>query len=404
MPADDLAIDRLVRLSPLEATIGIPIGDHDGAPPLPDPPPGLRPLEALERAMVGALEHAPCLVDFSGGRDSSAVLAVAARVARREGLPLPIPSTYRFRGRPEADESHWQELVIRHLELPDWHRREFDDELDLLGPVAQDVLKRHGLIAPCTAYAGLPSLMDAAGGTAVSGLEGDGLFGGWSFARAWSVLKGSVRPEWRDFLRIARLGAPDAARQRLTRRRFSLDADWVPAEAAAELEGRLAAEIASEPRRWDRRVDWWSRGRLLAMLRQANEVLARDAGARMVHPLLDPLFLAAMARAGGRSGFGDRTSAMKMVFGDLLPAAVLSRADKADFTFVYFSDASKAFADHWSGNGVSPDLVDSEALRATWKLEPPAWPDMRSGLLLQAAWLADSGIRDGEDHFNCAVE
>jgi asparagine synthase (glutamine-hydrolysing) len=396
-------VDPLVRLSPLEATIDTPVGERDGAPPLPEVDPRHRPLEALERAVVPALRHPPCLVDFSGGRDSSTVLAVAARVARREGLPLPIPSTDVFPGRPETEESPWQELVIRHLDLPDWRRRIFKDEIDLIGPVARRVMSRHGLISPCTAYAKLPSLEDAAGGTVVTGLDGDGLFGDWTFTRAWSVLTGRARPAPRDLLRIARLAAPIAGRRLLLQRRLSLDVSWLRPAAAAELEGFLVRELAGEPRRWDLRVDWWARSRVLAALRDGLGVLARDVGTRLVHPFLDRIFLAAMSRAGARSGLGDRTRVMRALFGDLLPSQVLSRGDKANFTFVYFTDESRAFAEQWNGDGVRRDLVDPERLRGIWRAAPPASPDMRSGLLLQAAWLAGSGA-DVQRHFNCDLE
>ena len=52
-------------------------------------------LAALEAAIMPALLRSPCLVSFSGGRDSSAVLAVAARLARGAGLADPIPITIR---------------------------------------------------------------------------------------------------------------------------------------------------------------------------------------------------------------------------------------------------------------------------------------------------------------------
>ena len=54
------------------------------------------PRAAFEAAILPGLRRSPCLVSFSGGRDSSAVLATATAVARREGLPLPVPITHRF--------------------------------------------------------------------------------------------------------------------------------------------------------------------------------------------------------------------------------------------------------------------------------------------------------------------
>ena len=70
--------------------------------------------------MVAPLSRPPRIVSFSGGRDSSLVLAVVIRVARREGLPLPIPVTVRPAGDADHVEAGWQELVVRDLGLDDW--------------------------------------------------------------------------------------------------------------------------------------------------------------------------------------------------------------------------------------------------------------------------------------------
>ena len=58
------------------------------------------PREAMERVLREALQRAPCIVAFSGGRDSSAVLALAVDLARREGLQEPLPVTRRFLNAP----------------------------------------------------------------------------------------------------------------------------------------------------------------------------------------------------------------------------------------------------------------------------------------------------------------
>ena len=77
------------ELSPLEVASGLVFGLLPAAEAAPAAGPPEDPLEALEAAVRPALERSPCVVSFSGGRDSSAVLAVATQVARREGLPLP---------------------------------------------------------------------------------------------------------------------------------------------------------------------------------------------------------------------------------------------------------------------------------------------------------------------------
>src|SRR2546421_508967 len=130
-------------LNPFEIATGLVFGNE--ASPRRRAAHGTDPLEALGEAIRPALLRPPCLVTFSGGRDSSSVLAVATHLARREGLPLPIPATNIFPEVGSSDESVWQEQVIRALELDDWIRLEHIDELDCVGPVAARILKRHGV-------------------------------------------------------------------------------------------------------------------------------------------------------------------------------------------------------------------------------------------------------------------
>src|SRR5438874_582354 len=82
------------RLTPLEVACGRALDVEVDTPPLPDV--DCDPLTALERACLPALERPPCVVSFSGGLDSSVVLAAAGRAARRAGLAEPIPVTHRF--------------------------------------------------------------------------------------------------------------------------------------------------------------------------------------------------------------------------------------------------------------------------------------------------------------------
>ncbi len=136
-------------LSPLELASGLVLGTVSE---LDLPAERTDPRAAMERGLLEPLRRGPCLVSFSGGRDSSAVLAVATSVARREGLPLPIPATLRFPGAKDSAESEWQESVVAHLGLQDWIRLETTDELDCVGPVASASLARHGLLWPSNAH------------------------------------------------------------------------------------------------------------------------------------------------------------------------------------------------------------------------------------------------------------
>ena len=124
MPDDANALDaaQALVLTPLERAAGLVAGPYVNADPLPPAPDTRSPRQVLEDVIVANLARTPCVVSFSGGRDSSSVLATAVAVARREGIPLPVPVSLRFPGTPSTDETEWQELVIRHLGVTDWER------------------------------------------------------------------------------------------------------------------------------------------------------------------------------------------------------------------------------------------------------------------------------------------
>jgi asparagine synthase (glutamine-hydrolysing) len=150
---------------------------------------------------------------------------------------------------------------------------------------------------------------------------------------------------------------------------------------------------ARRPARFDRYLAWRTTFRHERVTTATIGMLAEDADVAVAHPLASPRFVAALAAAGGRGGLGARTSLTRLLFGDLLPKETIERRGKAFYHFAHFRDESRRFAQRWRGEGIDPDLVDHEALRAAWL---GRIPDGRSGLLLQAAWLAAShGFPDG---------
>lgn len=378
-------------LTMLESVVSTGIGIHASEAPLPEIEADLDPLIALERVVMRGLRRPPCLVSFSGGRDSSAVLAVATVAARREGLPLPIPSTRVFPTYPDTHESGWQELVVKHLGLPGWNRQTFGSELNFLGPVAERVIRRHGLIGPAGIHDLVPTLEQAAHGSVLTGLGGDGLFSGGGGGRIRSVLGRQTRPVPRDILRLGNAAAPRALRRALLARREYRGAivPWVRRDAADALRTALAGEQSTEPPLWRDFVTWYARLRANVVVRDALARLAADTDTLLLHPLLDPTVLAALAQRGGALGYGDRSKMMDALFGELLPPAVLTRADKADFTAMFWSGETRAFISSWDGTGVPEAMVDPEALRREWSGDAP---DARSAFLLQLAWGAASGI------------
>jgi Asparagine synthase len=396
-----LAGEALITLSPIESAVNTGIGEYVEEPPLPQVDSSLHPLRALEDAIRPALGRSPCLVTFSGGRDSSSVLAVAASLARREGLPLPIPATQVFPDFPRTHETRWQEHVLRHLELPDWQRFRHGTELSFLGPLARRVLVRHGLVAPIGCHVFVPILEAAGTGTVLTGTEGDGLFNGGTSAKPRDVLARRAAPTPRGLMGVVRSISPAPLRRRWHLLRDPFEVSWLRPEPARVLRMADADEVASEPLRWDRRVRWWARRRYLVNRCQAMEIVASEFDAEFLHPLLDRRFLASLARWGGVLGRGGRAAVMEALFGHLLPAGVIERTDKADFTRAYWSGQTHEFAASWNGAGVPTALVDPEALRGTWLEQEP---DARSGVLLHAAWLATSAGAESKQPVNCRLE
>lgn len=343
------------------------------------------PLATLEQLLTVALGQEPCVIAFSGGRDSSALLALAVEIARREGLALPVPVTRRFVGDTDADESQWQELVIRHLGLTAWVRLELHDECDLLGPYATQLLRSHGPYWPPAAHAIIPILEVARGGTVVTGEGGDELFGLRRVTPLRHLAGGSRR-------RAAALRAlpgsvgPRSSRVRWLAQKLGEEAPerWLTQEAHDEVARQAINQELNEPLSWrastrrlaDRRS--WVHG--TATLGE----IASGYGVSLRHPLLEPVFLNALASRGTLVGPVSRPEAMRALFAHLLPDDVFRRRSKATFNTALFTDRSRDFAGRWTGNGIDRRLVDAEGLRSTWRRSPP---DGRTFALLQSAWL-----------------
>lgn len=357
--------------------------------PLHEVPPGVHPLVALEPVLIAALQRRPCVVSFSGGQDSSAVLAASARVARREGLPPPIPVTLRFDGVASAGETGWQEEVVRHVGLPDWERVQIDHELDLVGPYAIELLRRHGPLWPFNTHFHVPVLRHARGGSLLTGIGGDELFARRRHRRLSLVLARQQRPQPRDALRTARAALPvgfRAAEIRL-RRGFPAPLPWLDPSARGVVERRWYRAEASEPVRYDaavRRTWWRSRKRLIH--NTSLDVVASDHDVAVTHPLQAPPFLAAVMARVGAVGYPTRVEALRDIFGALLPSLVVERRTKATFDTVFWNRHSHAFARRWDGSGLDGMPVDPTVLYRIWRAQAPT--HLLTWSLFQAVRLA----------------
>ncbi len=381
----DRVDDSPYVMSPTEVAWGYPLGHIGTLAPPSDPTAG--PRQALERVVRVALERPPCGVAFSGGRDSSLVLAVAAHVARRDGLPEPVPITWIFPDVAESEEVDWQETVIRHLGLSNWQRLVFHDELDVIGPLAAAHLVEHGVLWPPTLANDRPLLETVHGGSLLDGEGGDEVLGvaAHRVAPLTRVFR-APRTVRRRHIRAA-LGAlaPAAARGRQARRRFEQQPiTWLrPAARDGLLEALKDAE-RHRPLSFATSVRMVPCRRTQVLLARNRRILARQYEVEVSSPLLDPGFVHALAGDGGLLGPGDRTAALRRLAPDLLPDEVLARTSKATFTRCFMGRATREFAEGWAGDGVDADLVDPDELRRIWRGATPVAP---TAALLQSAWL-----------------
>jgi hypothetical protein len=351
------------------------------------------PLEALERILLQALLQPPCIIGFSGGRDSSALLAVATHVARREGLAPPIPVTKIYPDVPASDESEWQELVVRWLGVDEWVRHEYHDELDLLGPAATQSLRDHGLLWPGTVHNRAPTLEVAKGGCYVDGEGGDEILGEFRITPLKQIVA-RVRPLDRRARRdaIAAL-APSPFRRGYAARTIarSFDRTWLRPEVADWYKNSWLADMLGESMLYPRAVRQTG-GRRAVKVAMANlDAVGRALDVTYVHPFYDTGFLAALGAFGGHLGFVSRTETMRALFSGLLPDELNARDGKVYFNNAFIHGHSRAFLDQWDGTGLDDDLIDPEALREVWRRE---WIHSGTFQLMQAAWLATHGTSD----------
>lgn len=367
-------------MNPLEI-VGGWLNGYDPDPLPPDP--RVSPRQALDRIVSRYLARPPCLLAFSGGRDSSALLAVAVSVARREGLPLPIPVTLTYPGVAGTDESSWQHLVLDHLRLTERVVLTVHEEHDPLGPVATPVLRRHGMVWPPN-FAPTWRMMDLArGGVLLTGESGDEVFGIKRITPLTKVLGARGRAGPRLYPYAVRALAPAPLRRR-TAFRNRYRRTWLHEPVEQLLGARDAADEAAYSLHAGRNAWQFTARRCVRRCYDTMRTLGREIDVEYVQTFGEPDFVAPLAHAAGFWGWTGRTATMARLFGDLLPRQVIERMTKAHFTHAVFTEHTRSFAREWDGSGVDTDLVDPEALRENWLSESPHLPTMT---LLQQAWL-----------------
>jgi asparagine synthase (glutamine-hydrolysing) len=327
--------------------------------------------DALEGVLVSALNNPPCGVSFSGGRDSSGVLAAAAEAARKFELPLPIPVTLRFPGVEGTDESSFQEMVVRHLGLPEWVVLEPGDTLDVTGKLATSVTHRHGLLYPANIHFHAPIFEALSGGTVMTGLGGDEMLAANSNHDLASMLRGR-RPPSRALMRqlIKRYILRDRVRDRIRSDHQGLF-PWLVPEARHELIERIVEWLDKDYLWADKLLTSFTyRMRYLHKTEEDMARLGADYRVDVVHPYLDPGLVGAIAARMGRVGPGSRMELMESLYGDLLPPEVTQRTSKAVFDGVFWTPLAQETSQRLPVD-LLPDLIDGAALLEFWRSDQP---------------------------------
>lgn len=385
---------------PVEIATGLMLGIVDDPKPLPAVEDAATMRSVLEDVIRRAYDRGPVAVSFSGGRDSSVVLAVAQHVAREGGFDAPLPVTLVYPRIESADEASWQTLVLSHLQIKDRVILSIEDELDLLGPVASSALTEHGLLWPPNGFTHGRMLRECRGMTLLTGGGGDELFDDSGASRTQLVLARSVRPTPRDALRIAASLAMRPAYD-ARRARFLPKLSWLSARGQKRFARQYVRDLGPPYRSWSRRLADQVNARSFAALRRGQDLLASSQGARIEHPFLDPSLIAAAARDGGRLGLGGRTNAMRSIASDLLPDVLLDRSTKASFSQGFWTRESLEFARSGASVEVLADdpglagLLDVHELRAEWSKPVP--PFLTAGLL-QSAFLSRTASSASDRH------
>ena len=374
------------QVSNLEFAAGWPSG-HEAWQD--DTTPARDPISALEDVLRPALQMNPCVLGFSGGRDSSALLAVAVRLARREGLAEPIPLTNRYPTLPETDENEWQELVIRHLGIREWLRRDIGGELDLLSESARRSLLSYGAQWPATLHNRAPTISAAAGGCYIDGEGGDAMFGEFRVTPFTQLVRGK-RSLNMDAIRKSMLAlSPAPARRRVLSRQLPAHyfRPWLKPEASETFLRAVVDDEARRPLSYAAALKRSASRRGVVIAFANLDTMGRSLGVAYIHPFLDQRFISALSKTTGALGHTSRTAAMTALFGDCLPASLLARLTKPHFNGAYVHDATREFLATWDGSGLDENLIDVDGLRQMW-----SGPVVHGGSfqLIQAAWLAQA--------------
>ena len=184
--------------------------------------------------------------------------------------------------------------------------------------VATTQLLKHGVLFPPNSHNLVSLLPSAAGGTLLLGIGGDELFGSRYWREFHDLLAGRRRLQLHDARRLALPLVPGSLRGARVARRRRHDRPWLRTEAARSVRAHERRSY-NQPLRYDRSIEREARSRALSVGLASLRHLGKAYNVRIEAPLLDRRFVAALARAGGAWGWGNRHATMRAIANGYLP-------------------------------------------------------------------------------------
>lgn len=371
-------------------------GFDESTPPIPHGSSAMTPAEALQQILLPFLVRQPCVVMFSGGRDSSIVLGAAVAAARRYGLPLPVAATLRFPSEPSTDESKWQAMMLDKVGRDvEWVKLEFDDELDALGPYATAILGQFGQMWPQGLHCLAPIAELAMGGIVLTGEGGDELFNAHRAGFPLRLVRRRGRVERDIWLRAIRSVGPRALRRVFVNReslRQVAERNWLTPDSRQRLSEVVTVRELDRPMHWGRSIGTVPVTRSTLVARWNRDIVFGSRNVQFFDPLLDPVLVRALQNAGGALGYTGRAEAMRVLFGDLVPIELCNRVQKSTFNAPMLGRHTREFVESWDTRGIPLEFVDFDKLTENLLSEAPAACNIG---MMHRAWVTQrlAGLR-----------